>query len=223
MKTKKIIVVGSKGRMGTLISRKLTEEGMSVVGVDVGDDIYALNDADLVVDFGSGESSAKSAIWCEEHNIPLVIGATGQTKEELKVIENASRRVAICKAGNFSVGVSVVKQMLALVLENNIDDIVILEKHHRQKKDSPSGTAIELKNFIKQLSNVEVNILSERGGKEIGTHQIDLYFGDELISIKHQAFSRQAFVSGVVAVKFMLQENKPSLISFDDIIKRKIY
>ena len=222
MDRKRIIVVGFKGKMGSLIFERLKRLGFDVVGVDLEDDINLVSYADLVVDFASAKSSVESALWCKNHRTSLIVGATGQTDEELKIIESASQKVAVCKAGNFSVGVAKMKQMLKLFEETRVDDCVVFEKHHKNKIDSPSGTAKELKLILENVTHKDVQVLCERGGKEIGTHVVDFYFGDELLSVKHQAFSRDAFVDGViVAVQFMLKNKEIGMFDFENILMQK--
>jgi len=218
---KRIAVVGYKGKMGGAVFNHLKTKGFAVVGVDKDDSLEDLSGVGLVIDFGGAESSAISAKWCEKNGIAIIIGSTGQTDEQNKIIESASKKVAVLKAGNFSIGIYMLKKMMGVLKDTTLSSICVFEKHHAQKVDCPSGTAIELGKVIYENFGIEPQMLSERGGKEIGTHMIDFYFADEVISVSHKAFSREAFVLGVVrAVEFMLRQSDAKQYCFEDIFDK---
>ncbi len=213
----KIAVVGAKGKMGSVVCKKL-ETDYDILKIDIGDCLENYDDIDLVVDFATHESSVCSAEFCEKRKIPLVIGSTGQTKLENEKIKKSSEKIAIIKSGNFSKGVAILKELVLTVLKEQVDDVIIFEKHHKEKKDSPSGTALELASLFDD-KNCNLQILAERGGKEIGTHEIDFYFGNEKITLSHQAFSREAFADGVlIAIKFVLGCKKTGLFSMQNVL-----
>lgn len=216
---KTVLVVGAKGKMGKAICKSFSGE-FEVIECDKGDDLEVGKSADLVIDFATHETSVCLAKFCVKNKIPLIVGSTGQTKRELKKIEEAAKVVPVVLAGNFSVGIFLLKKALD-VFENLDDkDVTVFEKHHSAKKDSPSGTALELEKVLKQKTKKQISVLSERGGQEIGTHEVDIYFGDEVLKFSHQAFSRQAFVNGVkISAKFLLTEQVPKLYHFEDVLK----
>ena len=216
MKKLKIAVVGANGKMGKLLCEKLSDK-FDVLKITRECKLDKQNIC-LVVDFASAESSVESAVWCAKHKVPLIVGSTGQTNFQKDEILKASEKTPILIAGNFSVGILLLKKLLKTVDFELVEDIVIFEKHHKNKKDKPSGTALELENLIRSKTSRHADVLVERGGKEIGTHKIDLYFENELISIKHQAFSRECFTDGVLlAVEFMFQQKERKLFSFEDV------
>ena len=216
MKKLKIAVVGANGKMGKLLCEKLNDK-FDVLKITRECKLDKQNIC-LVVDFASAESSVESAVWCSKHKVPLIVGSTGQTNFQKDEILKASEKTPILIAGNFSVGILLLKKLLKTVDFELVEDIVIFEKHHKNKKDKPSGTALELENLIRSKTSRHADVLVERGGKEIGTHKIDLYFENELISIKHQAFSRECFADGVLlAVEFMFQQKERKLFSFEDV------
>lgn len=218
---KKIAVIGGKGRMGMLLSGMLGEK-YEVAKIDLGDDLGNVKDCSLVIDFSTGENSAQTAMWCKENQKPLIIGATGQTNEENEIILCASREIPLMKAGNFSIGIAMVKQMIQCLKSINVDDVAIFEKHHKNKKDKPSGTAIELGIFLQDLFNFIPQVTAIRGGEEVGVHEVSLYFGSEVIKISHQAFSRKAFAEGVlIAVEYMLEKAQNGLYTFENLILSK--
>jgi 4-hydroxy-tetrahydrodipicolinate reductase len=160
----------------------------------------------------------ESLVWCKTNKVPLVIGSTGQSGTQMKEIENASKSIAIFKAGNFSVGIKNLKNALKSLIINDAQEITIFEKHHKNKKDAPSGTAKEIAEYIGKKFNKPVNIIFERGGKEIGTHSVDIYYENEVVSISHKVFSRDAFADGVrKAVDFMIGCKVAGLYSMEDI------
>ncbi len=215
---KKIAVVGSQGRMGKLVCDLLKQE-YDVLGIDKNDILEMANDCELIIDFSTGSNSAQTAIWCKEHNKKLIIGATGQSQSELKIIEDASKQIPILKSGNFSQGIALLKKMLKIMHNKEIDSISIIERHHKHKKDCPSGTAIELSKFMYSELGINPDIFAVRGGEEIGVHEIKIYFGNEVLTLSHQAFSRNAFAQGVMlAAKIMLETNQRGLYSFDDLL-----
>ena len=158
---------------------------------------------------------SKLPFGVKKNNKKLIIGATGQTKGDLKKIVKASESIVIVMAGNFSIGIARLKKFLKTALTADVQSVSIIEKHHKDKKDSPSGTALELKKCIESLTKKQVQVSSVRGGKEIGTHEIDVYYENEVLRISHQAFSRDAFVRGVeLSVEFVKTQNEPGLYEF---------
>ena len=216
---KKIILVGAGGKMGCLIHKSL-KDNFEVVPIEKQNNIWNF-EADLVIDFGSAESSAESAKFCYQNKVALIVGATGQTQKQIDLIWKVGEVAPVMKASNFSLGVLFVKNMLTQI-SKFADDICLFEKHHKNKKDSPSGTAIELKTLIEKTADKKVLVLSQRGGDEVGTHTIDFYFSGEVVSLSHQAFSRDAFVQGVKkAVYFLLEQKMPRVYDFGHVIKNK--
>lgn len=215
---KKILVVGSNGKMGKLIFQRLSND-YEAVGCDIDDKINDYADCDLVIDFSTAANSIKTAMFCAENKIPLIIGATGHDSDENKKIREYSKKVAILKSSNFSLGILLLKKIIQQFDGCELDKIYIIDKHHKDKIDSPSGTAIDLEKYILKVLNKSAETFSIRAGSEVGEHSINLYFGDEKITISHQAFSRNAFVDGVeMCVKFMIKNKKKKLFNFDEVL-----
>lgn len=214
---KKIAVVGGKGKMGSAVCKKLAEK-YEIFAIDRGTTI--LNGVNLVIDFGSAQSSVASAKWCSENKVPLIIGATGQTYKQKKYITKMAINTPIVISENFAQGLILFKKALYEVINENVQDIIVFEKHHRQKKDLPSGTAKNIVKFIENNYSGKIQVISERGGQEIGTHIVDVYFDNEVITLSHKAFSRDVFAVGVCRVvdwffDGKLKENR--VYSFDEI------
>ena len=214
---KKILVVGANGKMGSMVCEVL-KNYCEIIKFAKGDKMDKFG-ADLVIDFGSAESSVLSAEYCLKNRVSLIVGSTGQSESELQKIRQVAKVAPFMICSNFSIGVAILKKCIKKILQVDVSDICIFEKHHRAKKDAPSGTAVSLEKFIKALSKNDVQVLSERGGEEIGTHRVDFYLGSELISISHQAFSRKVFADGVErAALFMLEQKAPKEFFFDDMV-----
>lgn len=237
---KRILLVGAKGKMGRAVCETLQNDYF-IVGFDKTDSFSNLNQNqsfDLVIDFGSAESSLLSAEFASKNGIPLIIGSTGQSQNQLNKIYEQCKNIPLLICANFSVGIVILKNAICEILKANPTDICIFEKHHRDKKDSPSGTAIALKNYIlnqkttnfadnKSLGvsneNNKIQMLSLRGGKEFGTHKVSFYFENELIELSHTAFSRSSFADGVkLAVEFILSGAIPKIYSFDEMLQNLI-
>ena len=216
---KKILVVGHHGKMGSVVFEELKRAGFIVVGKSRNDDFLPACEIEFIVEFGGAECSVVCADWCMKNGVPLVVGSTGQTKAQMQVIVDASKNVPVVVAGNFSLGILAIKSMIKKLKMLNIENVCIFEKHHKNKKDSPSGTALELAQVVEQELAIKPQILSLRGGKEIGSHVISLYFEDECIEIKHRAFSRIAFAKGVVKVaEHMSKLANNGLYSFEGVV-----
>lgn len=217
---KKILIVGANGKMGSSVCEELKNQ-YEIIKFNKGDLCGGFS-VDLVIDFGSAESSVLSAEIASKIGVPLIIGSTGQTKEQLEQIEKFCVGVPHLVCANFSVGIVLLKLAIDSIIKTKIDDIAIFEKHHSVKKDSPSGTAKALQQYILKQQEKSVQMLSLRGGKEIGSHKISFYFGEELIELSHTAFSRKAFADGVkIAADFMLEQKTAIRYDFDEIIKCK--
>ena len=217
-KNKIIAIVGAYGKMGKILCEKI-KSNFEIIEITENNSLYDYKNIDMVIDFSSASQSVRSAIYCKEFKIPLIIGATGQTETQRNEIIEASKFIPIMMSGNYSYGILVIKKLIELIgnyFKTIKSDITIIEKHHSEKKDSPSGTALILSEEIEQKLNIKPVILSERGGKEIGEHKIDIYFENELISISHKAFSRECFADGVIkCIDRMLNINKNGIFKFE--------
>lgn len=217
-----IAVVGASGKMGRVVVDMLIKEmpDYKIIKVNKAKPLKFSKALKLVIDFSTPGMTVSSAKFCASNNVPLIIGATGQTIAEMSQIQKAGESVPIVKAGNFSFGIAYMKQMLKLLVPLSPSDITVFERHHRHKIDSPSGTALELAGCIERDFKKTAVILSERGGEEIGTHCVDLYFGAEKISLSHQAFSRDAFASGaLLSAKVLLKGLPPKFYNFAEILQ----
>lgn len=222
----KVIVNGAKGRMGSIIA-SLAEAGFAgselAVCVDMGyaqgEGIQTLQEyqgeADCVVDFSSHLATEALMTYCRERKLPVVVATTGHTAEELAMIEEAAAEIPVFHSANMSVGVAVVADLAkraAAAFPNA--DIEIIEAHHNQKKDVPSGTALLLARRIQEArpdsellvgrhengirTKREIGIHSIRLGNEVGMHEILISTGNETVTIKHEAENRALFGEGAL-------------------------
>ncbi|MBQ6540679.1 MAG: 4-hydroxy-tetrahydrodipicolinate reductase [Oscillospiraceae bacterium] len=194
--------------------------------------------ADAVVDF-SNPSALKSILeFCVTKHIPLVLCTTGYSEEQLADIRAASKSVPIFRSFNMSVGINLLTELIKKavpVLGKNFD-VEIIEQHHRTKIDAPSGTAIMLAEAVKEARGAgefvydrhsvrqqrgadEIGISSIRGGTIVGEHSVIFAGPDEVIELKHTAYSREVFAQGAVrAAKYMAGIKEPGMYDMSDII-----
>ena len=234
----KAIMHGVNGRMGQQIVKLVeADEAITfVAGVDtytgienpfpVFTDISRCDvEADVIIDFSNAKAIDGLLDYCVAKQVPAVICTTGLSEEQLEKLENAAGKVAILKSANMSLGINLLMKMLqdaTRVLSPAGYDIEIVEKHHNQKLDAPSGTAIALADSINEAadnayeyvydrSNVrkkreakELGISAVRGGTIVGEHEVIFAGTDEVIEFKHTAYSRTVFGKGAVeAAKFL--------------------
>lgn len=234
----KMIMHGCNGRMGHVIVDLVKEDKdiQVVAGVDAfGENNYEFPafkslsecnvEADVIVDFSNASAVDGLLDHAVSKNIPVVLCSTGLSKEQLAKVEEASAKVAILRSANMSVGVNallkVLKEVSPLFAEAGFD-IEIVEKHHNQKLDAPSGTAIALADAINDSFDdkyeytydrsqrrekrrpKEIGISAVRGGTIVGDHDVIFAGHDEVVTFSHRAYSRAIFGKGAItAAKFL--------------------
>ncbi len=234
----KVIMHGCNGRMGQVITALVAEdpEIEIVAGVDVSDhisntypvykNIWECNvKADVVIDFASAMAAEGLLDFCVQKKIPCVLCTTGLSETQLQKVGLASQKVAILKSANMSLGINMLQKLLkeaAEVLSPAGFDIEIVEKHHNQKKDAPSGTALALADAMNEALNQEyeyvydrsvrtetrpkkeIGLSAVRGGTIVGEHDVIFAGIDEVITISHTAYSKAVFGKGAIqAAKFL--------------------
>ena len=246
----KIILSGCNGKMGQVIARTVAErDGCEIVaGLDrVADStgafpVFATADidipADIIIDFSHPAMLQTVLTLAEGRHLPVIIATTGLSDEQLAAVRTLSEKVPVFFSANMSIGVNLIAELCkraATVLEDDFD-IEIIEAHHNQKLDAPSGTAnmlaeavIEGCNNKKQLvydrhdrrqkrNKDEIGMHAVRGGTIVGEHSVMFAGRDEIITISHSARSREIFaVGGLNAALFMV--GKPEgLYNMGDLI-----
>lgn len=234
----KIIMHGCNGHMGQVISGIVEKDPDAeiVAGIDIADqgknsypvftDINACQvEADAIIDFSSAKATDKLLEYSAARQIPVVLCSTGLSEEQLAKVEETSKKVAVLKSANMSLGINTLLKLVqdaAKVLATAGFDMEIVEKHHRLKVDAPSGTALALADSINEAmdnkyhyvydrsqkrekrDDKEIGISAVRGGTIVGEHEIIFAGQDEVIEFKHTAYSKAIFGKGAVeAAKFL--------------------
>jgi 4-hydroxy-tetrahydrodipicolinate reductase len=186
---------------------------------------------DVIIDFSHPNNLEDILAYAIKHRTKLVIATTGYTEEQIQKIEEASKHIAIFQSYNTSLGIQIVTKLLKEVVNDlyqNMFDIEIVEKHHNQKIDAPSGTAELLYEVIKEeipeVTKVvdrsqrqdkrernEVGLQSIRGGTIFGEHTLYFAGNDEVIEIKHTALSKEVFVQGAINAARLLKAKEAGL------------
>ncbi len=241
----KIFISGATGKVGRILIEEILKDAeLKLAGgnaskdsKDLGKDLGALigesninikliegisseNDIDLIIDFSRPQNSIQALSFARNENIPIVIGTTGFNKDELNEIAEISKEIPLLIAPNTSLGIALFKKILDHSKEvlNIASSIEIHEKHHKEKKDSPSGTAINLKDQLKDiLSNKDIRIVSSREGESPGVHTLKLSFEHETLEISHKALDRSIFAKGAIIAGKWLKDKPPGLYTMQDI------
>ena len=248
----RIAVAGALGRMGrAVVAIVESREDISLVGRFDREDgpedgltsrARALDVCDVVVDFTSPQASVDLAVVCAELGRPaLVIGSTGFSAEQEESLRRAAQRVAMVRAGNFSLGVNLLLGLVrqaARVLPAADYDVEVLEAHHRRKVDAPSGTALMLGEAAALGRSVELAAVSQtvrdgitgpraegaigfavlRGGGIVGEHSVVFAAEDEIITLSHSARDRSLFARGALAAAVWVAARPPGLYDMQDVL-----
>lgn len=184
-------------------------------------DINSLEDhIDVVLDVSSVENFENLIGFCSTNKLPLILASTGHTEKQIKLIEKHSSNLPILIAPNLSLGINFIKKSLLIFKKNKqIKKIIIKETHHKEKKDSPSGTAKDLSKFIsKELGlDIEVNIESMRDNSSVGIHEIKIIFENDELLLTHNANSRKIFAEGAIKAIEWISDQKPGLYTMQEI------
>ena len=249
----KVIMHGCNGKMGQVITRLAAADPELAIVAGVDARAQALNDypvfgdisecdveADVVIDFSNASAVDHLLDWCQEKQMPVVLCTTGLSGEQLQRVEEAAGRTAVLKSANMSLGVNLLMKLLqdaAKVLAPEGFDMEIVERHHNQKVDAPSGTAIALADALnralegdyeyvydrsgqrKKRDSHEIGISAVRGGTIVGEHEVIFAGEDEVIEFKHTAYSKALFAKGAVAAAKFLAGKGPGRYDMSDVIQ----
>ena len=192
-------------------------------------------DADVIIDFSHHSMTGELLDFAEAKELPVVLATTGQTEEEKARIREASKKIPVFLAANYSLGIAaltdLVKRVAALYPDGEIE---IVEQHHDRKLDAPSGTALALFNAVKEVrpeaeancgrsgqgkrTKDEVGIHAVRMGNIVGVHEVMIGTQNERITLKHEAFSRGVFAEGSLKAAAFLVGKAPGLYDMKDLI-----
>lgn len=242
-----VLINGIGGKMGNEVARLiLQEKDMNLLG---GVDRHSNSNLDypifpninsllecpnVIIDFSTPEATISILPYCISHSIPIVIATTGFTEEQQNEISNASLQIPIFQSSNMSYEITLVSQIIAELSQKLPEaDIEIVETHHNQKKDSPSGTALLLANSIntnhsytyefnrtqkyEKRNPKEIGFSSVRGGNIVGEHSILFFSPNETLEIKHTAHARTVFAEGAMKAAKFLVNQKVGFYSMKDL------
>ena len=242
----RIIITGSKGRMGqalTSCAARIPE--LEVVGaVDQGDDLSGIiAKCDVVIDFSFHNATLGVAELCAKHQKAVVIGTTGHSAEEKAKIVALKSHIPMVMATNFSTGVNTLFWLTRKAAEilGPAFDLEVVEMHHRLKKDAPSGTATTLleilgdvrklqldealrhgrKGIVGERTQNEIGIHAIRGGDVVGDHTVIFANNGERVELTHKASSRDTFANGALRAAQWLVQQKPGLYDMQDVLGLK--
>ena len=243
----KVLLNGCNGRMGQEVIKSIneTEEIEIICGVDktqgnnnfpVFTNIEEINlIPDVIIDFSIPEATFKILDFAKINKIPTVVATTGFSKEQLDLILEYSKEFPIFRSANMSYETNLMAKLVAELAQKLTEsDIEIVETHHNQKIDSPSGTAILLADSINDSLNnemyyeynrhakrekrnkKEIGIHSIRGGNEVGKHTVYFFGNNESFEITHTVNSRGVFANGSVKAAFFIVTKEPGLYNMND-------
>lgn len=238
----KCAVIG-KGKMGTLIKADLESRGHQIIAMaDVTnkeDVLDHLDEIDMVLDFSHPDNLNWLLAKLCEKRIPLVEGTTGLAENQKEAMSTAALLMPIFYSANYSLGIAILKKLAAQAADilRNSWDIEITEKHHNQKADAPSGTALALLEAVdpnKSFETVygregrpgarghEIGMHAVRGGTMPGMHEVEFFGKDETLSLSHNAYSRQIFVTGAIEAAEFLKNQPAGMYSMEDLIASRM-
>ncbi len=233
------IVVGGAGRMGRLVREELSARGFDVVGSYDVDNIDELDElapaADVAVDFSAPAALPHVLAYARRTGAALVSGTTGLAADQLDELRALGERNRVIWASNYSLGVAALRRATAMVARTLAGwDVEIVETHHNQKADAPSGTARALvaavdptgerpvvggrEGMVGARVPGEIGVHAVRGGTVAGTHEVHFFGPDEEVCLTHRATSRQIFVTGAVAAAARLLTREPGFYDFDTLM-----
>jgi len=250
----RIIMRGCNGKMGLVISNLLQseEDAKIVAGIDLyestgnGYPVFTSFsackiEADVIIDFSSPKKLNEMLQYAEKNNVSIVLCTTGLSEDDLAMVAEAAKNIAILRSANMSLGVNTLIKLVkiaAQVLAAADFDIEIVEKHHNQKVDAPSGTALALADAMNEVleqeytykydrsqervkrEKKEIGISAIRGGTIVGEHEIIFAGTDEVIELKHTAYSKAIFAKGAIQAAKYLPGKAPGMYQMSDVIEQ---
>ncbi len=245
-----ILIHGIGGKMGKVVYQQLqnNDEAVACVGVDkyankqefnipVYDNLCDVKEkVDCIIDFSVKQAIYDLIPYAVEKKLPVVVATTGFTSIELTLIDKASKEIPIFRSGNMSLGVNVIGKLVkdATRMLGDKADIEIIESHHNQKVDAPSGTALMLLDNVKEAREVEavygrvgqvgkrtaneVGMHAVRGGSIVGKHEVMFILNNEVITIKHEAESKSVFANGAIKASVYLAEQEAGLYDMNTLL-----
>ena len=257
MKKINITITGALGRMGKILIKRISKNknlklfsltdlksGKTINGIKTQkNNLGAFKKTDVIIDFSRPKSSLEILSYAKKLKKKVVIGTTGFTKRQNNLIKNYSKKIAIFKSGNMSLGINLLEYIVNILSKKipNDYDVGINDDHHRKKIDYPSGTALMLANAVskgknKNLESIKgktffnkrgnlqknkINFFITRKGTTIGKHSVLFNNKIENIELKHTAFSRELFADGALNAAIWISKKNRGLFNMQDMFKLK--
>ena len=257
MKKINITITGALGRMGKILIKRISKNknlklfsltdiksGKSINGVKTQkNNIEAFKKTDVIIDFSRPKASLEILNYAKKFKKRVVIGTTGFTEKQNNLVKNYSKKIAIFKSGNMSLGINLLEYIVSILSKKIPNDyqIGINDDHHRKKIDYPSGTALMLanavskgknknlklikgKSFLNKKGNLEknkINFFITRKGNTIGKHSVLFNNKIEKIELKHTAFSRELFADGALNAAIWISKKNKGLFNMQDMFNLK--
>lgn len=249
----KILLSGCNGKMGQVITRLAEQyDDLSIVaGYDIADSgknpypVYSdLSKCsirpDVLIDFSNPAALESLLTFATSREIPVVIATTGHSQTQARMLKKTSEIIPVFHSANMSLGINLLIGLVkkaAKLLQTSFD-IEIVEKHHNQKIDAPSGTALAIADAVnsvldqkneyvydrhsrrKKRSRNEIGIHAIRGGTIVGEHSVIFAGNDEIIEIKHSALSKEIFATGALSAARFIIGKKPGMYDMNDLVGR---
>ena len=257
MKKIKITITGALGRMGKILIKRIStnknlklfsltdlKSGKIINGIKIQkNNMEAFKKTDVIIDFSRPKSSLEILNYAKKFKKKVVIGTTGFNSKQNNLIKNYSKRIAIFKSGNMSLGINLLEYIVS-IFSKKIPinyQIGINDNHHKQKIDYPSGTALMLANaisrsknknlksmkgkmFLNRSGNLQKNKITffiTRKGNTIGKHSVNFNNNIENIELKHTAFSRDLFADGALNAAVWISKKNKGLFNMQDVLGLK--
>jgi 4-hydroxy-tetrahydrodipicolinate reductase len=257
MKKINVTITGALGRMGQILINQISKNkdlklysltdlkiGAKIKGIKIqNNSLEAFKKTDIIIDFSRPKSSIEILNFAKKLKKKVIIGTTGFTKKEESIIQNYSKRIAIFKSGNMSLGINLLEYITKILSKKipNSYNIAISDNHHKAKIDYPSGTALMLANAVAKgksknldklkgkfylnkkgnLQNNKVNFFITRKGKTVGKHSVIYNNKIENIELKHTAFSRELFADGALNAAIWISKKNKGLFNMQDMFGLK--
>jgi len=257
MKKINITIAGALGRMGQILINRISKNknlklysltdlkiGKKIKGIKIqNNSLEAFKKTDVIIDFSRPKSSIEILNFAKKLRKKVIIGTTGFTKKDENIIKNYSKKIAIFKSGNMSLGINLLEyitKILTIKIPKNYQ-IGISDNHHQAKIDYPSGTALMLANAVAKgksknldklkgkyflnktgnFQNNKINFFITRKGKTVGKHSVIYNNKIENIELKHTAFSRELFADGALNAAIWISKKNKGLFNMQDMFNLK--
>ena len=208
--------------------KNLCKKDSEIIAQDFKEEGTNLSEASVMIDFSSPEGFISALKFCIDHKLPLISGTTGLTDEHLNLIDAAKNTIPILNASNMSLGIANLKNSIEYYLSSAslISRCKIVEIHHANKKDSPSGTALEILRFLEHLPNnkieIPIEVQSYRIGNSFGIHRVEFQNNEGIISFQHIANSRDIFAIGALEAARWITSKEVGKYMFTDFLNKKL-